>query len=264
MSKFETTTESFESRLVENTMIVSLKGQALDIITMPASSEFYELLNSVNGSPELQGYVQINDSESYSDRAVDALIQFIAQDDRLHSSAGRQYGFLYDVIAARFRNSIGRILLALIELEKPAIAGLQGRISGEYLGTTLAFDARLATADTVFSFDNARTGIPGSPGLTHLMPRYVGIGRAISLIHHGATIDAHEALSLGLISEIVDNKQELADRCIAEIRKMTEQHRYLVKFHRQAVLPSPNEMETALKRYYGEMAQAVMKLRNKS
>ncbi len=264
MNIFETTTESIESKLIDNIVIVNVKGQALDVVTMPASSEYYELLDSVNSAPELLGYVQITDSESYSHSAVDALIDFISEDERLHSYAGRQYGYLYDVIAARFRNSIGRILLALVGFEKPMIAGMQGRISGEYLGITLAFDARIATADTTFSFDNVRTGMPGSPGLTYLLPRYVGIGKALSLIERGATIDADEALSLGLISDIVDNKQELVDRCQSDIRDLTEHHRFLVKYHRQHILPTPDEMETALRKYYDALAQAVVVLRSKS
>jgi enoyl-CoA hydratase/carnithine racemase len=264
MSTFETMTERFESRLVESIVIVNLKGQALDVVTMPATSDYYELLKSVSDAPELLGFVQINGGESYSHSAVDVLTEFLAQDDRLHSYAGRQYGFLYDVIAARFRNSIGRILLALIEFEKPMIAGMQGRISGEYLGLTLAFDARVATADTTFSFDNVRTGIPGSPGITYLMPRYIGIGKALSLIERGATIDVHEALSLGLISDIVDNEQELVDRCQRDIRDLTEHNRHLVTCHRQHILPSSDEMETALKRYYDAMARAVMTLRDSS
>ena len=108
------------------------------------------------------------------------------------------------------------------------------------------------------------TGIPGSPGITYLMPRYIGIGRALSLIERGATIDANEALSLCLISDIVDNEQELVDRCQRDIRNLTEHNRHLVKCHRQHILPSPDEMETALKRYYDTMAQVVMKLRNSS
>lgn len=141
------------------------------------------------------------------------------------------------------------------------IAGLQGRISGEYLGLTLAFDWRIATADTTILFENVRTGLPSSPGVTFLMPRYVGIGRAMSLIHRGATIDASTALDLGLISDIVDSPQELEDRCVQEIRDVTEQKRYLAGLHRQQVLPSPEEMRTALERYYDGMVRAIAELR---
>ena len=137
---------------------------------------------------------------------------------------GRYCSYLHDIIAARFRNSIGRLLLTFMDQEKPIVAGLQGTITGEYLGLTLAFDVRFATADTVIVFDNVRTGWPGSPGLTKLMPRHIGISRALSLIQRGAKIDAHEANALGLVSEIVDSHQDLVDRCKKEIIDISGDH----------------------------------------
>ena len=261
MSKLEFKTDAFESKLIDDTAVIHLTGQALDILTEPANSDFYDLLGSIKSSPELRGYVQINDRGSDIAGAVNALAQFISQDDEVFLRQGRYYGFQHEAIAARFRSAIGRVLLAFLEFEKPMIAGLQGLISGEYLGLTLAFDWRIATADTTISFENVRTGLPSSPGVTFLMPRYVGIGRAMSLIHRGATIDAHEALDLGLISDIVDSPQELEDRCVQDIRDVTEQKRYLVGLHRQHVFPSPEEMRTALERYYDGMVRAIAELR---
>lgn len=40
--------------------------------------------------------------------------------------------------------------------------------------------ARFAAANTTFTFDNVRTGIPASPGITYLMPRYIGPGRTLA------------------------------------------------------------------------------------
>jgi len=262
MSNLNVITEQFESRLVENIVDVRLKCDALNIITEPAMNEdFYDLLQSINQSSELRGYVQINESEWKLLDDSNALAQFISQDNEDYVRQGRYYGYVHDMIAARFRNSIGRLLLTYMEQEKPSVAGLQGTITGEYLGLTLAFDARFATADTVIVFKNMRTGWPGSPGLTHLMPRYIGISKALSLINHDATIDAHEALALGLVSEIVDTNQELSDRCKKEVLDISGKHRHLVKYHRQEIFPPVNEMRNALERYYDSMVKSVNELR---
>jgi enoyl-CoA hydratase/carnithine racemase len=262
MSNLNVTTEQFESRLVGNIVNVHLKCDALDIVTEPAMNEdFYDLLQSINQSSELRGYVQINDSEWKLLSDSEALAQFISQDNEEYVRHGRYYGYLHDIIAARFRNSIGRLLLTFMDHEKPTVAGLQGKITGEYLGLTLAFDARFATADTVIVFNNVRTGWPGSPGLTHLMPRYIGISRALSLIHRGATIDAHEAYALGLVAEIVDTHQDLVDRCKKEILDISGDNRHLVKLHRQEIFPPVDEVRDALERYYDGMANSVLELR---
>ena len=74
MSNFEYVTASFESKLLKNTAIVHLKSQALEIFTDPGKNiDFYNLLKSVNDSPGLRGYVQINDTQFDSHSAVDAM-----------------------------------------------------------------------------------------------------------------------------------------------------------------------------------------------
>ena len=262
MSNLNLNTEQFESRLVENMVYVRLKCDALNIVTEPAMNEdFYDLLQSINQSSELRGYVQINGSKWKLLDDLKALSQFISQDNEEYVQQGRYYGYIHDITAARFRNSIGRLLLTYMEQEHPSVAGLQGTITGEYLGLTLAFDARFATADTVIVFKNMQTGWPGSPSLTHLLPRYIGISKALSLIHRGATIDAHEALALGLVSEVVETNQELADRCKKEVMDISGKHRHLVKYHRQEIFPPVDEMRNALERYYDNMAKSVIELR---
>lgn len=262
MSRFDITTENFESKLVDNIVFVHLKSGAMEIVTNPGMNEdFYDLRETVNQSQGIRGYVEINEGEWKLLDETKALAQFISQDNEVFQKHGRSYGYRHDIIASRFKNSIGRLLLNLIDYEKPTVAGLQGAITGEYLGLTLAFDTRFATADTVIDFNNVRFGFPGSPGLTHLMPRYIGISKALSLIHRGETIDVHEAHALGLVSEIVDTQQELVDRCKKEILDNSEAHRHLVKFHRQQILPSANEISIALEQYYVCMTKSVPKLR---
>lgn len=237
--------------------------QALDIATkLDAGTDFHSFLNSVNDSEEVLGYVQINGSEWDSRSAVDELAAFISKNAEPYVRRGTYYGHRHDVIAARFRNTIGRFLLTMIECGKPTIAGIQGRISGEYLGLMLAFDTRIATSDTTVSFDNIRTGLPASPGLTYLMPRYIGAGLAMSLIQRGEIIGAEEALSLGLVSTIVDSSEELTNRCLEQIKTMAENHRHLIKYHRQHILPSADEIKASLEDYYDAMSKSIVKLRH--
>ncbi len=263
MSKLDTTTDIFESRFVDNFAIAHLKGQALDIVTDPQGNEdFYDLLRTVNDTPETLGYVQINDSEWDSLSAVNKLVSLLLKDTDPIVQGGRQYGYQHDVIAARFRHSMGRILLTMTQFSKPAVAGMQGQISGEYLGHALAFDARIATADTTFSFDSIQTGLPASPGITCLMPHYIGIGRTMSLLQNGSAIDAQEALSLGLISDIVEDPQELVGHCMIRIQTATASHRHLVEYYRQHILPSSSEVKDAIENYIDAMARSIIQLRN--
>ena len=263
MSNLNTKTDAFESQIVDRVAVVQLKDNVLEHLTkhLQTADAYRDLLKSVNESADLWGFVQINDRgwDCHSD--TDAFVKLLTKDaERMPSS--RWSSYQHEVLAARFRNSVGRILLEMIQFRKPAVAGMQGEISGDYLGSTLAFDFRIATADTTFSFENIRVGLPASVGVTFLMPRYIGVGRAMSLVQKGATIDAHEAVSLGLLSEVIDSDDDLTARCRQEILDIHKNsHRHLIAHHRQHILPSVSEVEAALERYYRAMVMSLNELR---
>jgi enoyl-CoA hydratase len=64
-------------------------------------------------------------------------------------------------------------------------------------------DLRIATETSTLGFPERRWGVPLIDGGTQRLPRIVGLGRALDLILTGRMIDAPEALSIGLLSEIV-------------------------------------------------------------
>ena len=263
MGKIDSNTDIYESRIIDNIACTHLKGKALDIATNPrVVSEFHELLNTVNESPDIAGYVQINDSEWDSHGALDALLALLSEIPDTSAAKNEHQFYQHDMITARFRYSVGRYLLAMIQFSKPTIAGMQGRISGEYLGLSLAYDLRFATADTTFSFDSIRTGLPASAGVTLLLPRYIGAGSAMSLMQKGAEIDAREAHSMGLLSGIVEDQDSLVEHCMTEIIALTQSRNpRLAVYHRQNVLPSVGEVKAALENYYDAMAKSIIHLR---
>lgn len=199
--------------------------------------------------------MQVNDGAWDSQADVDGLGWFFSENDEMHVKHGRDYGYLHDIVAARFRNTIGRYLRTLLIFSKPIVAGFQGRISAEYLA--LAFDARFAAANTTFTFDNVRSGIPASPGITHLMPRYIGLGRTLAFANQGETIDAEQALELGLISGIIDDGQDLAQVCVEYIQTLSRLHREILQSNRQSILPSADDISTALDEYYDSMGKVI-------
>lgn len=251
MTKFDTKSGVFESELIEGTILVSLKSQALKIlIDQATSSDYFNMLNSVNDEKDIRAYVQINDAESYGLEAVDDLVRILSEGDDQLDKPNWSVSSQKELLAARFKNTVGRILLARATLNKVKIAGLEGMISGEYLGSALYFDMRIATADVTFCFDNLRTGIPASPGLTFLMPRFIGLGRTLDLINSCATIDARDALELGLVSEIVENREKLNERCIQEAQRLSDHHANSVTYNRDQMMPSASEMRSTLESYY--------------
>ena len=86
---------------------------------------------------------------------------------------------------------------------KPVIAKLQGYVLGVGLELALACDFRLAADDAQLGFPEVRIGmIPGSGG-TQRLARLIGLGRAKDVVMRGRRVSAEEALSLGLVTEVV-------------------------------------------------------------
>jgi 2-oxoglutaroyl-CoA hydrolase len=86
---------------------------------------------------------------------------------------------------------------------KPVIAKLRGYAFGVGLELALACDFRIAADDVELALPEIKLGmIPGSGG-TQRLARLIGLGRAKDAIMRGRRIPAAEALTLGLVTEVV-------------------------------------------------------------
>ena len=92
--------------------------------------------------------------------------------------------------------------LMLLEQSKPSIVAVHGGAIGMGLTHILGVDMRIAAASATFAFPFLRLGAMPEYGCSALLPRLVGYGRAFDLCLRSATIDAQEALRIGLVTSI--------------------------------------------------------------
>jgi enoyl-CoA hydratase len=88
-------------------------------------------------------------------------------------------------------------------LGKPVIACIQGFALGGGCELAMACTLRIAADDARFGQPEVKLGVIPGYGGTQRLPRLVGRGRALKLLLTGAVIDAHEALRIGLVDEVV-------------------------------------------------------------
>lgn len=121
----------------------------------------------------------------------------IGSDDAVGSSAGAIEAYERQELVA----SLG---IALAELRKPVIAAVNGPAAGGGLAIALACDVRLAAPSARFNVAFVRLGLSGGDvGISHLLPRVVGLGAAAELMLTGRLIDAEEAARIGLVNRVV-------------------------------------------------------------
>ena len=91
----------------------------------------------------------------------------------------------------------------LVALPFPVVAQVNGAVAGAGLSIMLACDYAVAAEDTRFAFAYSRIATNPDGGLSWLLPRAVGVNRAMRLAFLEDVIGVAEAAALGLISRSV-------------------------------------------------------------
>ena len=94
---------------------------------------------------------------------------------------------------------------AIAGLNCPVIAAINGDAMGEGLEIALACDIRVAATKARFGFPQISKGELPFDGGTQRLSRIVGKGKALEMLLGAVTIDAKEALEIGLVTEVTDD-----------------------------------------------------------
>jgi enoyl-CoA hydratase/carnithine racemase len=99
------------------------------------------------------------------------------------------------------------LIRAIRRLPKPVVALVDGAAAGYGCDLALACDLRVGTERARFGEVFVRRGLMPDGGGTYLLPRLVGLGKAMELLLLGDVVDADEALRLGLLNRIVPSAE---------------------------------------------------------
>ncbi|CAB3678213.1 Probable enoyl-CoA hydratase echA8 [Achromobacter denitrificans] len=102
-----------------------------------------------------------------------------------------------------YRNGIQRVPLALCNLEVPTIAAVNGPAIGAGCDLACMCDIRIAADEARFAESFVKLGLTPGDGGAWLLPRAVGMSRACEMAFTGRSVDAVQALDMGLVSQVV-------------------------------------------------------------
>ncbi len=108
-----------------------------------------------------------------------------------------------DTFGERLMAAGGPMGFTRLTPSKPTIAAISGYALAGGLELALWCDLRIATEGSKLGYPERRWGVPLIDGGTQRLPRIVGLGRALDLILTGRIIDAAEAHSMGMLTEVV-------------------------------------------------------------
>jgi len=105
-----------------------------------------------------------------------------------------------------------------VRMDAPVVAAVNGTAAGAGVGLVAMADLALAAHGSRFNLAYTGVGLSPDAGTSFLLPRIVGLKRAMELLLLNRTLSAEEALSWGLVNEVVadelllERSLELAER----------------------------------------------------
>ena len=140
-----------------------------------------------------------------------------------------------DVAGGRKWGQRGSALFRRIEkLEIPTIAAVNGFALGGGCELSMACDIRIASEKAKFGQPEVGLGITPGFGGTQRMPRICGTAHAMELILTADTINAQQALEIGLVSKVVA-PDALMDTALELANKIASKAQVAIRAAKQAV-----------------------------
>jgi enoyl-CoA hydratase len=189
-----------------------------------------------------------------ADALVEALETFEADDEArvmVLTGAGEAFCAGADLTAIetlepRARRGEGPLGFTRRVAAKPTIAAVDGWAVAGGLELAVWCDIRIASPKAQFGCLERRFGVPLIDGGTWRLPRIVGFGRAMDLVLTGRLVTAEEALSIGLVTAVVDDP-------VAHALAMAEQ---LAAFPQETMLSDRRSMYDG----YGHPLEEALKI----
>ena len=108
-------------------------------------------------------------------------------------------------------------------LDKPVIAAMNGPAAGVGLALACFADLRFAVPGVKFTTAHGKLNLPAEYGLSWMLPKIVGLGRANDLLLTSRVFTSDEALTLGFVNQIFEPEalmvqtREYAHQLIASV-----------------------------------------------
>lgn len=165
-----------------------------------AAQEFVDLADSVARDPSVRAVIVTGAGPVFSSGGnVKDMRRYF--DDALTPAAIRD----------EYRHGIQRLTRALYNIDVPTIAAVNGAAIGAGCDLACMCDIRIASDKASFAESFIKVGIVPGDGGAWLLPRIVGMSRALEMSFTGDTLPAAEALSCGLVSRVVPHDTLLAE-----------------------------------------------------
>jgi len=182
------------------------RPEKLNAFTYHTLREIRAAIDAASDDPRVVGIVITGNGRGFS-AGLDA--EVLAEVTR------RPTGPAADASAAQAPdpNELPGLFSYLLQVPKPVIAAVNGVAAGGGLILALMSDLRFAATTASFVTVFLKRGLIAEHGSTWLLPRLVGVSRALDLLWMSDRIDATTALQMGLVDRLTAPEELLDAAC---------------------------------------------------
>lgn len=194
------------------------RPEALNVYNVKMRDELYEVLSAIRDDPDLNVVVL----RGAGDRAFCAgadLSEFLTAPP---PASSRQ---------VRWERDVWGLFLSL---RQPVIAALHGYVLGSGIEMALCCDIRIASEEARFGLPEVTLGIIPAAGGSQTLPRTIGRAKSLEMLLTNRWIDAREALSAGLVNQVV-TRQELTATVERLASQLASRSRLTIRCTKEAV-----------------------------
>jgi enoyl-CoA hydratase/carnithine racemase len=118
-----------------------------------------------------------------------------------------------DIESSTPTNGLPALFSYLLRIPKPVIAAVNGVAAGGGFVLAMMSDLRFAADSASFTTVFSKRGLIAEHGTSYLLPRLVGLSRALDLLWSSRRFDAAEALRIGFVDRILPSERLLDETC---------------------------------------------------
>lgn len=181
----------------------------LNALAPTLTAELLDVLEAYRDDPEVRAIVLTGEGRGFSAGADLSTLQ----EPYLKGERPKLSFFL--------KEGYNRLIPLLVDTPKPVIAAINGVVAGAGMSLALAADFRIASEAASFSSAFVRIGLIPDAGSCYLLPRTVGMAKALEIALLSEKMDAQAALQIGLVSRVVP-AESLMEEAHALATKLAE------------------------------------------
>jgi enoyl-CoA hydratase/carnithine racemase len=220
--KFGYEDEALKTWLTDDVAVIELKCSVYEtIVDLAESGRLLTFIHSAEVDPRVSILLLTSSSDCFCSCKFSEFFDRI----RPQKDAG---GIQVDCAELRnqrlrYAHILKRLVMQLADFKKISAVTLRGQVVTPFFGASMAADIRFADQKMAYDPVHVRLGTHPGGALPFFLPLYIGYARAAEILLSGRGLEAAEALELGLINEILPEKDFL-DQVIDRLKEFTRHH----------------------------------------